>query len=114
VADIAGDKLRGHLEDLVLAALERGAAHGLEILRRLETAGDGSLKLREGSLYPTLYRLEHAGLLKAEWDESTTGRRGPRRRVYRLTPSGIAALSRGRKEWLNFARVIGGIMGGTA
>jgi PadR family transcriptional regulator PadR len=112
VPDIAGDMLRGHLQDLVLAALDRGgAAHGLEILRRLEAAGDGSLRLREGSLYPTLYRLEHAGLVKAEWDEETTGRRGPKRRVYRLTAKGSAALVRGRKEWLDFARVIGGIMG---
>src|SRR6476661_1921274 len=96
--DIAGDKLRGHLQDLVLAALERGAAHGLEILRRLDAAGDGSLRLKEGSLYPTLYRLENAGLVKAEWDEDTKGRRGPRRRVYRLTPKGTAALARGRTE----------------
>jgi DNA-binding PadR family transcriptional regulator len=112
VAGIGGDKLRGHLEDLVLAALEQGAAHGLEILRRLEAAGEGSLRLKEGSLYPTLYRLENAGLLKAQWDESTRGRRGPRRRVYRLTARGAVALARGRIQWLEFTRVIGGIMRG--
>ena len=33
---IQGDQLRGHLETLVLSTLERGEAHGLEILRRLE------------------------------------------------------------------------------
>src|SRR5437868_4037774 len=71
MADIVGDKLRGHLQDMVLAALERGEAHGLEILRRLDAAGDGSLRLKEGSLYPTLYRLEEAGLVKAHWDEET-------------------------------------------
>ena len=112
MADISGDKLRGHLQDMVLAALERGSAHGLEILRRLDAAGDGSLKLKEGSLYPTLYRLENAGLVKAEWDEETKGRRGPRRRVYRLTSKGAAALTRGRTQWADFARVIGGIMKG--
>lgn len=112
VAEISGDKLRGHLEDLVLAALERGPGHGLEILRRLDAAGDGSLRLKEGSLYPTLYRLENAALVSARWDEQTRGRRGPRRRVYRLTAKGAAALARGRTQWLQFARVIGGIMGG--
>ena len=38
---IHGDKLRGHLETLILATLERGEAHGLEILHRLELRGCG-------------------------------------------------------------------------
>src|SRR3984893_6330918 len=49
---INGDKLRGHLETMVLSLLEQGEAHGLEILRRLEEAGCGLLRLKEGSLYP--------------------------------------------------------------
>jgi DNA-binding PadR family transcriptional regulator len=86
----------------------------LEILRRLDAAGDGSLRLKEGSLYPALYRLEDAGLIKAKWEEETRGRRGARRRIYQLTRKGIAALTSGRKQWREFTRVIGGIMGGTA
>jgi len=31
---IEGDALRGHLEKLILAVLQRGDAHGLEIIRR--------------------------------------------------------------------------------
>ncbi len=58
---IDGDKLRGHFETLILATLEKGEGHGLEILRRLEEGGCGLLKLKEGSLYPALYRLESAG-----------------------------------------------------
>src|SRR6516225_3262932 len=42
---IQGDKLRGHLEAMVLSTLERGEAHGLEILHRLEEAGCGLLGL---------------------------------------------------------------------
>ena len=66
---IDGDKLRGHLETLILATLERGEAHGLEILRRLELSGCGLLKLKEGSLYPALYRLESAGEVAAAWEQ---------------------------------------------
>ena len=73
---INGDKLRGHLESLILATLERGEAHGLEILRRLEVGGCGLLKLKEGSLYPALYRLEEAGEIAATWEREQTGRRG--------------------------------------
>jgi len=112
--DISGDKLRGHLETLVLSVLNRSPAHGLEILRRLDSAGDGSLKLREGSLYPALYRLEESGLIRAKWEEETKGRRGARRRIYNLTPKGKSALSTGKAQWKTFSRVIGAIMGSPA
>ena len=70
---IHGDELRGHLEVMVLSTLERGEAHGLEILHRLEEAGCGLLRFKEGSLYPALYRLEAAAAVKAVW-ESGRGR----------------------------------------
>src|SRR4051795_10784556 len=98
MATIHGDTLRGHLENLVLSALGRGDAHGFEILKRLEEAGSGALKLKEGSLYPALYRLEAAGLIKGEW-EKESGRRGPRRRVYRLTGKGGKRLEAAREEF---------------
>src|SRR4249920_1503199 len=99
---INGDKLRGHLETMVLSTLEQGEAHGLEILRRLEEGGCGLLKLKEGSLYPALYRLEAAGEVGAAWEEQQKGRRGARRRIYRLTPKGKRKLDRGRGEWNAF------------
>jgi PadR family transcriptional regulator PadR len=108
---ISGDSLRGHLESLVLSVLERGPAHGLEVIRRLELAGCGALKLKEGTLYPALYRMEESRLLKAEWEDTPERQRGPRRRIYRLTPKGKRQLAAGRKEWQEFVTVIGGILG---
>ena len=107
---IDGDKLRGHLETLILATLERGEAHGLEILRRLELGGCGLLKLKEGSLYPALYRLESAGEVAAAWEQEQKGRRGARRRIYRLTPKGSRKLRRGRGEWQTFISTLGQIL----
>src|SRR6478752_5825179 len=107
---ISGDKLRGHLEMLILATLERGEAHGLEILRRLEAGGCGLLKLKEGSLYPALYRLESAGEISAGWEEQPAGQRGPRRRVYRLTAKGKRNLQRGRSEWQTFVTTLSQII----
>jgi DNA-binding PadR family transcriptional regulator len=72
----------------LVSTLERGEAHGLEILHRLEEAGCGLLRLKEGSLYPALHRLEAAGAVKAVWEPEPHGRRGARRRIYRLTPKG--------------------------
>jgi DNA-binding PadR family transcriptional regulator len=111
---ISGDKLRGHLEMLILATLERGEAHGLEILRRLEVGGCGLLKLKEGSLYPALYRLEAAGQISANWEREQHGRRGARGRIYRLTPKGNRALARGRNDWNAFVITLGGILGASA
>jgi DNA-binding PadR family transcriptional regulator len=111
---ISGDKLRGHLEMLILATLERGEAHGLEILRRLETGGCGMLKLKEGSLYPALYRLEEAGDVAASWERQQQGRRGARARIYRLTAKGRRALARGRGEWQSFVVTLSGILGAPA
>lgn len=113
--DIGGDKLRGHLEGLILSVIDQArAAHGLEIVRRLERAGEGALRLKEGSLYPALYRLERAGLIRGEWEGETGGRRGARRRIYQLTGKGSRALAKSRDEWKQFAHVVGGILGGTA
>lgn len=96
---------------MVLSALDRGEAHGFEVLRRLEELGCGSLTLKEGTLYPVLYRLEAAGLVKGEWEDDTEGRRGPRRRIYRLTEKGRLDLARRREDWTHFVSVIGRILG---
>ena len=111
---ITGDKLRGHLEMLILATLERGEAHGLQILRRLEDGGCGLLKLKEGSLYPALYRLEDANEISAVWEREQHGRRGARARIYRLTAKGHRKLARGRGEWQTFVVTLGGILGAPA
>jgi DNA-binding PadR family transcriptional regulator len=114
MAAINGDKLRGHLETLILSTLEQGEAHGLEILRRLDESGCGLLRLKEGSLYPALYRLEAAGEVKAVWEPAPHGRRGARRRIYQLTTKGQRQLDAGRVEWQQFVRVLGGILGAPA
>jgi len=108
---IEGDALRGHLETMLLSALEQGEAHGFDVLRRLEAAGCGLLRLKEGSVYPALYRLEQAGLVTARWESETSGRRGPRRRIYRVTKKGQRRLAEGREDWRQFVSIVGAIVG---
>ena len=109
---IQGDVLRGHLEGMVLAALSRGEAHGFEVLHRLEELGCGALSLKEGTLYPVLYRLEAAGLVKAAWEDDSSDRRGPRRRIYRLNEKGASDLAR-RRGLGELRNGRGGDIGGT-
>lgn len=111
---INGDLLRGHLQTLILSALRKGDAHGFELLKRLEQAGSGALELKEGSLYPALYKMEEAGLVKGAWEKGDSARRGPRRRIYRITTKGGKRLLEARGEFEQFVSVIGGILGATA
>jgi PadR family transcriptional regulator, regulatory protein PadR len=51
-------------------------------------------KLASGTLYPILLRLESAGWLVSRWEAVNSGDAArPRRRLYRLTPSGLARAS---------------------
>ena len=100
--------LRGHLDLLLLGALHRtGAAHGYALIVALRDRSEGAFDLPEGTVYPALHRLERDGLVASEWD--TTAPR--RRRVYRLTPAGAAALVAKRREWRTFARGVQAIIG---
>lgn len=94
--------MRGHIDGLVLAALERGPAHGYQVAIELRQLSDGAFDLAEGTLYPALHRLEHGGYVTSE----STSVGGRRRRVYSLTDGGEAALAGKRDEWRDFARAV--------
>jgi DNA-binding PadR family transcriptional regulator len=111
---IGGDQLRGHLESLILAVLEDGPSHGWDICRRLDATSRGALALKEGSVYPALYRLERQGLVTAQWVDEPARRRGPRRRVYRLSPKGRRALVTARDQWQHFTAIVTNILGAPA
>ena len=87
--------LKGHVDLLLLAVLERGEAHGYGIVELVRTRSAGVFDLAEGTVYPALYRLERAGLVASRW-EVVDGRR---RRVYRLTRRGERSLVARRGSW---------------
>jgi PadR family transcriptional regulator len=98
--------LKGHLDALVLAALEQEPAHGYAIIKRLQRRSDDVFRLPEGTVYPALHRLERDGLVKSRW----TAASGRRRRVYRLTRSGAEALAVRRLEWRTFSRAVDAVL----
>jgi len=71
------DRLRGNLELLLLSVLEHEPLHGYGVLQRLRERSGGVFDLPEGTVYPSLHRLERDGLLRSEWREVD----GRRRRV---------------------------------
>jgi DNA-binding PadR family transcriptional regulator len=69
--------------------------HGFAIAKRLADR-EGSQKLTaHGTLYKALGRLEDAGLLTSRWEDPEAAEEAgrPRRRLYRVTSAGQAALA---------------------
>lgn len=80
----------------LLRVLTQGDSYGLEILDRINDARDqvSMPKLRIGSLYPTLQRLEEAKLIKGEFREEVAGPGTPRRKYYQILAEGKTAIQR--------------------
>jgi PadR family transcriptional regulator, regulatory protein PadR len=104
------ETLKGHLDLLLLAAIQPEAAHGYAIAERLRARSSGTFDLPEGTLYPALHRLERAGLLSSKWSEVN----GRRRRVYQLTRQGHKSLTQRQGEWRDFARAVQSVVEGIA
>ena len=96
------EELKGHLDALLLAALEDGPRHGYAVIEALRQATGGRLNMATGTIYPALRRLEQAGLIAGSWSVVA----GRRRRDYRLTAAGKRALSGKRSDWRDFTAMI--------
>jgi len=104
------ERLKGHLDLLLLSVLAAGPAHGYAIITALRARSEGTFDLPEGTVYPALHRLEGAGLLASSWAEGD----GRKRRVYSLTSKGAAALADQQTEWKRFASGVHAVLGWSA
>ena len=105
---ILGMDLRGHLDLLILATLDRtGPTHGYGLIAALREQSDGAFDLPEGTVYPALHRLEKSGDVSSAWNTDSARRR----RVYQLTPKGHKSLARKQSEWRSFAKGMQSILG---
>lgn len=101
------DAPRGHVDLLLLSVLAAEPAHGYRVAEVLRERTDGVLDLAEGTIYPSLYRLEQRGHLTSRWDRAD----GRRRRIYRLTRSGRRELARRREAWHRVGRAMDAVLG---
>ncbi|SRR5581483_12195784 len=99
--------LKGHLDGMLLAALEEGPRHGYAVMEALRAGSGGQFDLPTGTIYPALHRLERAGLVHTTW----SGDGGRRRRLYELTPSGRRALETERHAWGEFSAAVSSLLG---
>ena len=94
---------KGVMEILVLRLLEEGDSYGYEIIQTLSERSGGVFLLKEGTLYPVLYRLEDDGLVKSYWEQPAAGRKVPKK-YYAITPSGKKKLGQMLVTWQSFVK----------
>ena len=95
---------------LILKAVSLKPLHGYGVLLRIQQISGDALNVPQGSLYPALYRLEHQGLIDAEWGESENKRKA---KFYTLTAAGRRRLREETAEWNKLASAIGTALSAT-
>jgi transcriptional regulator len=98
------DVLYGTLGLMVLQTLQAlGPLHGYRMARRIEQISGNQLALNQGTLYPALLKLQHAGWIGAKWGESDSGRRV---KIYSLTALGRKQLRREKASWQHATGIV--------
>jgi len=102
---------KGVLEMLVLKLICAQPTYGYELLSRLKEGSEGLFTLKEGTLYPILYRLEDDGMIQARWSQGE-GRAAPKK-IYEATPGGREENLRRQLVWQEFAQTVNRFLGGS-
>ena len=76
----------------VLVVLANGPRHGYGVAQEVEELTEGRLVMGPGTLYGSLQRMLGSGLIEEAKNPGEEGLHAERRRYYRMTPVGSAAL----------------------
>ena len=101
------DLLQGTLDMLVLQALTAGPKHGYAVAHWIEDRTTDVLRIEEGSLYPSLHRMQRRGWIESSWGVSENNRRA---KYYRLTAVGRRQLRSETAEWRQFVEAVTSVM----
>jgi len=104
------DLFPGTLDMLVLRVLSRGELHGWGITNKLEQLSQSALQVDEGSLYPSLYRMEAKGWIDADWRMTENNRRA---KYYSLTRAGRKQLETELAQWDRMSAIIAQVLHAT-
>jgi len=99
------DLLQGTLDVMVLQTLATmGPLHGYGIARRIEQTSGNQVLLNQGTIYASLVRLQHRGLISAKWGTSENNRKA---KFYSITKRGSKRLAADAEYWQRLADVMG-------
>jgi len=88
---------------LILKVAALRPIHGYALVQRIQQISRDVLQIRQGSLYPALYKLENKGWLKSEWKTTEGGREA---KFYSLTKTGRQQLKAETAEWKRLCEAI--------
>ena len=97
---------KGVLEMLVLETVCKSSTYGYELLTSLKERSDELFALKEGTLYPILYRLEDDGMIRSSWSQGE-GRLAPKK-MYTATEKGRQERERRWQIWRTFSNTVNG------
>ena len=109
--DFSSELVRGSVVPIVLSLLCDKPMYGYEMVKVVNARTNGLFEWREGTLYPTLHRLEAEGLIKSHWQAAEET--GKRRKYYAITRRGRGELKRRQQEWQQFAGAMNMILMGS-
>lgn len=101
------DLPQGTLDLLILKTIALEPQHGWAISERLHQISSATLRIRQGSLYPALHRLERRGWIKARWSTSDNNRRA---KYYELTRKGRTQLETETSAWRKLSAAIARVL----
>ena len=101
---------KGVFDMLVLKLLESEAKYGYQIIQEMRERSGETFLLKDGTLYPVLYRLEEEALIAGRW--SGTNGRQTSRKYYEITEEGRRALFELNEVWKRISIGVEKIMEG--
>jgi transcriptional regulator len=102
--------LQGTLDVMILKALSWGPMHGFGVAKWIHLTTDDVLQIEDGALYPALHRMEHRGLIDADWDLTENKRRA---KYYRLTSKGRQQLRVRTSSWDRYSTAVSKVIHAT-
>lgn len=97
------DLLQGTVDVMILKALSWGPMHGFGVAKWIRDTTGQVLQVDDGALYPALHRMEHRGLVSADWDLTENKRRA---KYYKLTAKGRQQLRARVMSWNVYSRAV--------
>lgn len=99
---------KGVLEILVLKLLNEKEQYGYQLISELRSRSGEYFVLKEGTLYPILYRLEDDGLVTSQW--SAPKGKEVSKKYYQITEKGVIILKETIALWKSFSGKVDGIL----
>lgn len=100
--------LKGVLDMCLLSIIDEEPSYGYEMASKLSRRGLDLVS--EGSIYPTLSRMQRSGLIEGYFVEADGS--GPPRKYYRIGKEGRRTLKEWKQEWFSLSEGVNHVVKG--